>query len=233
LLLLLLMLLQSSSSDSEDDSEDDSEELENGNIHGLADPLQLREAAGPGSSPSSSSGGGSEQNGQAPGAPSANGLPSDTHDAIDSNQSGGLGLQPAAADTDAGGNSSSHWEQHVSHQLTDAEVASLKAGNAKWAPLAPAGSSQQRSQGQPSTSSQQELVKGQGDPAATSSSSVEGPYAAGWQGVTWEVSGRQGLPPAPTRLAAAGVKDRVRSRWLELHQVSRQAGADMYDLSSS
>jgi hypothetical protein len=211
---LLRLLLQSSSSDSDDDSE----ELETAHGHGIAVPeeqLQQRDVAAPDGSASSSS----EQDGPPPGAASANGLSAGSHEAEDTAQGSGLGSQPAAAGADAGGNASSQWEQHVSHQLTDAEAASLKAGTAKWVPLTPAGSGQQRTQGKPSSSSQQERVNGQGHPAGTSSS-VDGPYAAGWQGVTWEVSGRRGLPPAPARLAAAGVKDRVRSRWLELHRVS-------------
>jgi hypothetical protein len=35
----------------------------------------------------------------------------------------------------------------------------------------------------------------------------------------WQFTGRSGFPPAPSQLSGYGVKDRLSSRWQEVHQV--------------
>lgn len=35
----------------------------------------------------------------------------------------------------------------------------------------------------------------------------------------WQYTGRAGFPPAPSQLSGYGVKDRLSSRWQEVHQV--------------
>jgi hypothetical protein len=111
------------------------------------------------------------------------------------------------------------WAQHVNRELSDAEVAALRAGHAKFTdpaagtPSGVGGSCGGSGSGSGSGGgggSGSRLCGERGDAAA---------YAAAWPRAKWQVAGRAALPPAPAVLVAAGVKERLRARWAEVHEV--------------
>jgi hypothetical protein len=115
-----------------------------------------------------------------------------------------LGSTPQPSSSTTGAEVTS-WARHVNHTLTDAEVAALKAGGAKFTSLdlTQAGA----------VAAPPAAAAGAAAAAGTSEA-----YRAGWKRVKWHVAGRASLPPTQPQLAAMRVKERVRTRWMELQE---------------
>ena len=112
------------------------------------------------------------------------------------------GLETAAPSRSTSQPEVTSWAHHVTHALSDAEVARLKAGGAKFTTL---------------DLNHPEAVAAPPAETGTAVAAAEA-YKAGWKRVKWQVAGRDSLPPAGPHLADMGVKERVRARWMELQE---------------
>eukprot|EP00879_Flechtneria_rotunda_P022341 GHRR01023572.1.p1 GENE.GHRR01023572.1~~GHRR01023572.1.p1 ORF type:complete len:348 (+),score=146.78 GHRR01023572.1:747-1790(+) len=109
----------------------------------------------------------------------------------------------AGAPDHTSGSSSSKWESFLSHKLTDCEAAALRTGGHSWM-----------------------------DAAAALDSGSEADQGL-WKRARWQVSGRTGLPAAPDRLAAYGVKERLIARWQEVQKADAERRASHASASTS